>query len=160
MSWTADQIRARCQERGFSLPEAPKPVASYVPARTAGHELFVSGQVPLADGSLMATGPVPSAVPPETAAACARQCAINAVAVICDAIGPSGAVDGIVRVGVWVASDPGWGGQPQVANGASDLLVEIFGDDGRHARAAVGPAALPLNVPVEVEVLARVSGLG
>lgn len=101
----------------------------------------------------MATGSVPDQVEPQVAQACARQCALNALAVARAAVGSLDAIEGVVRIGCFVASQPGFGGQPGIANGASDLLVEVFGERGRHARAAVGSIALPLNAPVEVEVM-------
>jgi enamine deaminase RidA (YjgF/YER057c/UK114 family) len=150
-------VQKRLEAAGVTLPAAPKPVAAYVPSVKVGNLVFVSGQIPLRDGELMATGPVPSAVGPDEAADAARQCAINAMAVLAAALdGDLDRVRRIVRVGVFVASDPAFNGQPQVANGASDLLVEVFGDAGRHARAAVGSVALPLGATVEVEMIAEV----
>ncbi|MGP1272619.1 MAG: RidA family protein [Phycisphaerales bacterium] len=149
-------IEHKLASMGLSLPSVTPPMAAYVPARRAGGLLFVSGQLPIRDGSLMAKGAVPSAVSEEEAAACARQCALNAIAAGIEAIGPGGSIIGVVRVGCWVASDPGFGGQPAIANGASELLAGVFGDAGRHARAAVGSVALPLRTPVEVEVLFEV----
>jgi enamine deaminase RidA (YjgF/YER057c/UK114 family) len=151
-------VEKRLQAAGIALPEAPKPVAAYVPAVKVGNLVFVSGQIPLQDGSLLATGPVPSAVSPDQAAEAARQCAVNALAVLSTMVdGDLDRVRRIVRVGVFVASDPGFEGQPQVANGASELLLEVFGDAGRHARAAVGSVALPLGATVELEMTADVS---
>lgn len=143
---------ARLTNLGITLPDAPKPVASYVPVRIHGTQAFVSGQLPYENGRNLAhTGLVPSQVDAETAKAAARRCAINALACLQEALGSIDRVRGVVKVGVFVASDPGFGGQPGIANGASDLLVEVFGESGRHARAAVGVAALPMNAPVEVE---------
>lgn len=144
---------ARLAAMGIELPQAPKPVASYVPVRTMGNQAFVSGQLPYIQGNLAQQGVVPSQVNPDSAKAAARQCAINALACLELALGSVDRVRGVVKVGVFVASDPGFGGQPAIANGASDLLVEVFGDAGRHARAAVGVASLPLNAPVEVEFI-------
>jgi enamine deaminase RidA (YjgF/YER057c/UK114 family) len=141
---------------GIALPTAPKPVASYIPFRRAGNLVFVSGQVAFKDGVLLAKGSVPGQVPLELAQACARQCALNALAVLRSAVGSLDAVKQLVRVGVFVCSEPGFTDQPKVANAASDLFVEVFGDAGRHARAAVGSIALPLGSPVEVELLAEV----
>jgi enamine deaminase RidA (YjgF/YER057c/UK114 family) len=150
-------IERRLRAAGVTLPEAPRPVAAYVPAVKVGNLVFVSGQIPLRDGALMATGPVPSAVGPGAAAEAARQCAVNAMAVLAAMLdGDLDRVRRIVRVGVFVASDPGFDGQPQVANGASELLVEVFGDAGRHARAAVGSVALPLGATVELEMTVEV----
>ena len=143
-------VLQRSLERlGLELPPVPKPVASYIPARKVGSLIYVSGQLPMKDGKLMCTGPVPSQVSLEEAQAAARQCVLNGIAA-----GMSVAqLRGVVRVGVFVQSDDGFSEQPKVANGASDLLMELFGDDGRHARAAVGTNALPLNASVEVEFL-------
>jgi enamine deaminase RidA (YjgF/YER057c/UK114 family) len=141
---------------GIALPTPPKPVASYIPFRRAGNLVFVSGQVAFKDGVLLAKGSVPGQVPLELAQACARQCALNALAVLRSAVGSLDAVKQLVRVGVFVCSEPGFTDQPKVANAASDLFVEVFGDAGRHARAAVGSIALPLGSPVEVELLAEV----
>lgn len=142
---------------GLILPAAPKPVASYVPSVRSGPLIFVSGQLPFRDGSLIATGPVPSATALEEAKAAAKQCVLNGLAVLSGELGGDlDRVRRIVRLGVFVCSDPGFAEQPKVANGASDLLQEIFGERGRHARAAVGSIALPLGASVEVELLAEV----
>ncbi|MHC4809925.1 MAG: RidA family protein [Planctomycetota bacterium] len=151
-------IDARLRELGIDLPDAPRPVASYVPSVRTGSLLFVSGQVPLREGRLVAEGPVPSVISPEQAVAAARQCVLNGLAVMRDALdGDLDRIRRIVRVGVFVCSDPGFTGQPGVGNGASDLLVEIFGEAGRHARAAVGSVALPLGASVEVEFVVEVA---
>jgi enamine deaminase RidA (YjgF/YER057c/UK114 family) len=141
---------------GLALPAAPAPVAAYIPWRRSGGLVFVSGQIPFADGKLLATGSVPSAVSLEMARACARQCVLNGLSVLRSAVGSLGAVRQVVRVGVFVASEPGFHDQPKVANGASELLLEIFGEAGRHCRAAVGSIALPLGAPVEVEFIFEV----
>ncbi len=139
------------------LPKAPKPVAAYVPAVKTGNLLFISGQIPFRDGQLMATGSVPGQVSMVQAQQCAQQCVLNGLAVVADQLnGDLSRVNRIVKVGVFVASDPEFGDQPKVANGASELLEKIFGEAGRHARAAVGCSALPLNVPVEVEFIIEV----
>lgn len=143
-------------ELGFSLPAPAAPVAAYIPTKRTGNLLFVSGQVPFRDGKLVATGPVPSAVTLEAAQECARQCVLNGLAAVKASIGSLDRVKSIVRVGVFVQSDAGFTDQPKVANGASELLVDIFGDHGRHARAAVGAPSLPLNAPVEVEFVFEV----
>jgi enamine deaminase RidA (YjgF/YER057c/UK114 family) len=143
-------------ELGIKLPEAPKPVAAYIPFRRAGNLLFVSGQVAFAEGKLIAQGAVPGVVRVELAQVCARQCALNALAVIKSAVGNLSAVKQVVRVGVFVCSEPGFYEQPKVANAASELFVQVFGEAGRHARAAVGSVALPLGSPVEVEVVVEV----
>jgi enamine deaminase RidA (YjgF/YER057c/UK114 family) len=149
---------ARLAALGIALPDAPKPVAAYVPVRIHGNQAFVSGQLPYENGALAATGAVPSAVSPETAKANARRCAVNALACLHQALGSIDRVRGVIKVGVFVASDPGFGGQPAIANGASELLVEVFGETGRHARAAVGVASLPLNAAVEVEFIFEIEG--
>jgi len=150
-------IHAKLASLGLSLPAAPKPVASYVPAVRSGNLVFVSGQLPMKDGNLLATGPVPSACAPEAAAAAARQCVLNGLAVLGDQLGGDfSRVARVVRVGVFVQSDHGWGEQPKVANGGSELLQQVFGDAGRHARAAVGTNALPLGASVEIEMVFEV----
>jgi enamine deaminase RidA (YjgF/YER057c/UK114 family) len=142
---------------GLTLPAAPKPVASYVPAVRAGNLVYVSGQLPMKDGQLMATGPVPSKCTPDAAHAAARQCVLNGLAVLGDQIGGDfSRVVRIVRVGAFVQSDDGWTEQPKVANGGSELLQQLFGEAGRHARAAVGTNALPLGASVEIELLVEV----
>ncbi len=154
----ADILR-RLQEMGLTLPVAPRPVASYVPAVRVGRLIFVSGQIPIADGALIASGRVPSQVSLSEAQAAARQCVLNGLAVVAAELGGDlDRIHRIVRLGVFIASDPGFTDQPKVANGASDLLVELLGDRGRHARAAVGSIALPLGAPVEVEMVVEVDG--
>lgn len=146
----------RLAEMGLSLPPAPRPVASYVPAVRSGNLLFVSGQIPIVDGKVTMTGAMPAAGSIEQAAAAARQCALNALAVAAGELGSIDRIRRVVRVGCFVASEPNFGDQPKVANGASDLMVAVFGDAGKHARAAVGSSALPLNVTVEVEFVFEV----
>ena len=141
----------------LTLPEPPKPVASYVPTRRSGNQIFISGQIPVAYGELLATGCVPSHTSVDSAIGCAKQCTLNALACLKAEIGQLELVTKVVKVGVFVASEPGFGDQPKIANGCSDLLVEIFGSEiGQHARAAVGVSALPLNVPVEIEFVFEV----
>jgi len=152
-------VASRLQTLGIVLPTPPKPVAAYVPAVRSGELLFVSGQLPFADGRLLATGPVPSKVSLEAAQTAARQCVLNGLAIVADQLGGDlDRVERVVRIGVFVQSDSGYGDQPKVANGASELLQEIFGERGRHARAAVGTNALPLDASVEVEFLFAVRG--
>jgi len=143
---------------GWVLPAAPKPVAAYVPWVRSGNLLFVAGQIAFRDGALMAVGGVPGGVSAAVAKACAAQCALNALAVARAAVGTLDAVRRVVRVGVFVCSEAGFYDQPGVANGASDVFVAVFGEMGRHARAAVGSIALPLGSPVEVEVVFEVAG--
>jgi enamine deaminase RidA (YjgF/YER057c/UK114 family) len=141
---------------GLTLPPVIPPVAAYVPAvRTRGF-VYVSGQLPTVDGKLLATGKVGGEVSPSDAAGLARICALNALAAAAAAAGGLEAIRRIVKVTGFVASAPGFSGQPQVINGASELLIEVLGEDGRHARSAVGVAELPLNTPVEVELIAEV----
>jgi enamine deaminase RidA (YjgF/YER057c/UK114 family) len=142
---------------GLTLPQAPKPVASYIPAVRSGNLVFVSGQLPFKDGALLATGAVPSVVPVEAAQQAARQCVLNGLAVVGDQLeGDFSRVVRIVRVGVFVCSDVGFTEQPKVANGGSELLQALFGEAGRHARAAVGTNALPLGASVEIELVVEV----
>jgi enamine deaminase RidA (YjgF/YER057c/UK114 family) len=143
-------------ELGLTLPQAAAPVGSYVPAIQSGRHIFTSGQLPSRDGKLVFTGKVPTDVSLEDAAKCSEIAALNALAAIARVAGDVDAIARIVRVCVYVNSSPGFTAQPKVANGASDLLVKLFGDNGRHARSAVGAAELPLNAPVEVEVVAEV----
>jgi enamine deaminase RidA (YjgF/YER057c/UK114 family) len=142
---------------GLTLPTPPKPVAAYIPWRRTGNLIFTAGQVAMADGKLLAQGSVPNQVSLESAQACARQCALNALAVVKSAVGSLSAVRQVVRVGVFVCSETGFYDQPKVANAASELLVQVFGERGKHARAAVGSIALPLGSPVEVELLVEVA---
>lgn len=141
---------------GIVLPAPTAPVAAYIPARLSGSMLFISGQIPMREGKLMATGTVPSAVSLELARESARQCTLNGLAAAKALVGSLARIRQVVRVGCFVACDNGFGDQPKIANGASELLMEIFGEAGRHARAAVGTNALPLNVPVEIEFLFEV----
>ena len=146
----------RLSELGLVVPEVAKPVAAYVPAVRSGDHVFTSGQLPMRYGELMLTGKVGDEVSPEEAYGCARQCALNALAAIKAEVGELSAVKRIVKVVVFVASTPDFTGQPGVANGVSELLGEVFGEAGVHARSAVGVAALPLDAPVEVELLVEV----
>jgi enamine deaminase RidA (YjgF/YER057c/UK114 family) len=148
----------RLNELGIELPPIARPVASYVPVVISGSLAFVAGQVPLSDGRPTIVGKVGSEVSLEDGIDGARRCALQALSALRAELGSLDRVRRIVRVGVFVASADGFTDQPKVANGASDVLAEIFGDEGRHARAAVGVAELPLGVPVEVEVLAEVEG--
>lgn len=147
---------ARLAELGLTLPEVVQPVGSYVPALREGSLVFTSGQLPMRDGSLMATGIVGADVDAETAAECARQATLNALAAVAQVAGGIDSIERIVKVTGFVASAPDFGGQPAVMNGGSNLLGEIFGEAGRHARSAVGVASLPLGAPVEVELIVAV----
>ncbi|MBO0847131.1 MAG: RidA family protein [Nocardioides sp.] len=149
-------VEDRLAELGLSVPDVAKPVASYVPAMQSGPHVYTSGQLPMRAGELMATGKVGGAVSPEDAAACAQQCALNAIAAVKSVVGDLDTVKRVVKVVCFVASVPEFTGQPQVANGASDLLGKAFGEAGAHARSAVGVPVLPLDAPVEVEILVEV----
>jgi enamine deaminase RidA (YjgF/YER057c/UK114 family) len=149
-------IEERLSELGIELPPAPAPIASYVPVRLAPGLAFVSGQVPFENGALLHPGHVGAEVSVEQAQEGARRCALQALSALREALGSLDRVIGIVKVDVFVASAPGFTDQPKVANGASDTLVEICGEEGRHARAAVGVAELPLGASVEVAVVVAV----
>jgi enamine deaminase RidA (YjgF/YER057c/UK114 family) len=142
---------------GLSVPEVAKPVAVYVPAVRTGNHIYTSGQLPMRDGSLMATGKVGGEVTAEEAYACAQQCALNAIAAVKAEIGDLSRVVRVVKVVAFVASTPDFTGQPGVANGASELLGKAFGEAGVHARSAVAAPVLPLDSPVEVEILVEVA---
>ncbi|MGZ5405901.1 MAG: RidA family protein [Nocardioides sp.] len=143
-------------ELGLSVPEVAKPVAVYVPAVRSGHHVFTSGQLPMRSGELMMTGKVGGDVSLDEAVECARQCALNAIAAVKAEVGDQAAVKRIVKVVCFVASTPDFTGQPQVANGVSELLGTVFGEAGVHARSAVGVPVLPLDAPVEVELVVEV----
>jgi enamine deaminase RidA (YjgF/YER057c/UK114 family) len=146
---------ARLSELGLSLPPVTKPLAAYVPAVRSGSFVYTSGQLPMVDGALPATGKVGADVSAEDAAGLARRCALNALAAVHDLVGLDSVVR-VVKVVGFVASDPSFTGQPGVINGASELLGEVFGDAGAHARSAVGVAVLPMDAPVEVELIVEV----
>jgi enamine deaminase RidA (YjgF/YER057c/UK114 family) len=141
---------------GLTLPPVAAPGGAYVPAVRAGQFVYTAGQIPTVDGKLLAVGKVGGEVGTSDAAGLARICALNALAAAAAAAGGLGAIRRIVKVVGFVASAPGFNAQPQVINGASELLIEVFGEDGRHARSAVGVAELPLDAPVEVELIAEV----
>jgi enamine deaminase RidA (YjgF/YER057c/UK114 family) len=143
----------RLVELGISIPDVAKPVASYIPSSVAGNLVFTAGQLPFIDGKLPATGKVGAEVDAPEAAAMARTAVLNALAAVETSIGSIDRITRIVKLVVFVASTPDFTGQPGVANGASDTLVEIFGDRGKHARSAVGVAVLPLDAPVELELI-------
>lgn len=144
---------------GLSWPTPPKPVASYVPSTRTGSLVFVSGQLPFRDGKLSATGRVPSAVSLEAAQGEAAQCALNALAIVRAELGGDlSRLLRVVRLGVFVQCDDGFTEQAKVANGASDLVVRLLGDRGRHARAAIGTNSLPLGAAVELEMTVEVRG--
>jgi enamine deaminase RidA (YjgF/YER057c/UK114 family) len=149
-------VEDRLAEAGLSVPEAAKPVAVYVPAVRSGNHVFTSGQLPMKAGELMLTGKVGAEVDAEAAYAAAEQCGLNALAAVKAEVGDLDLVKRVVKVVVFVASTPDFTGQPGVANGVSELLGTAFGDAGVHARAAVGVAVLPLDSPVEVELMVEV----
>ncbi|GAA1101811.1 RidA family protein [Nocardiopsis metallicus] len=146
----------RIAELGLTLPEVVPPVAAYQPAVRSGDHVYVSGQLPFVDGRLPATGKVGAEVDADTAKELAALCALNAIAAVRAEVGELTNVVRIVKVGGFVASTPDFTGQPGVINGASELLGSVFGEAGVHARAAVGVAALPLDAPVEVDMIVEV----
>jgi len=146
-------LSGRLAELGIALPPVPRPVAAYVPAVRAGNLVFSSGQLPFVDGALAVTGRVGSAVTEAEATDAARTAALNALAAVAAVAGGIDAVERVVKMTVFVASTDDFHAQPAVANGASQLIGELFGDDGAHARSAVGVAALPLDAPIEVELV-------
>ena len=156
---SAGRVEARMAELGLALPEVPAPAGTYVPALIDGTHVWTSGQLPFVDGALPATGKVGSGeglVSPELAQQLAATCVLNALAAIKGQIGDLDRITRVVKLVGFVSSDPSFTEQPGVINGASELLGEVFGPAGEHARSAVGVAALPLGAPVEVEVTVRV----
>lgn len=147
---------AKLAELGLKLPDVSPPLAAYVPAVRTGNHVYVSGQLPLADGKLLATGKVGAEVSADQAKELAARCALNALAALESVVG-LGKVVRIVKVNGFVASANGFTDQPSVINGASELLGEVLGEAGRHARSAVGVAELPRNAPVEVDLIAEVA---
>jgi enamine deaminase RidA (YjgF/YER057c/UK114 family) len=153
----AGRVEAALAELGLELPQVVPPLASYVPAVQAGEFVLTSGQLPMVDGKLVLTGKVGAEVTAEEAKAQARICALNALAAVKSVIGDLNRIQQVVKVVGFVASAPDFTGQPGVVNGASELLGEVLGAAGVHARSAVGVAVLPLDAPVEVEIQVRVS---
>jgi enamine deaminase RidA (YjgF/YER057c/UK114 family) len=149
--------QSRLEGLGLTLPPVPKPAGSYVPAARTGDLVFTAGQLPLKEGGLTLTGKVGEAVTVEEAKDAARLCALNAVAAAAETAGGLDNVREVVKVTGFVASAPGFNSQPEVLNGASELLGEVFGEAGLHARSAVGVAELPMDAPVEVEIVVRCS---
>lgn len=157
---TTSAVEQRLADVGLEVPDVAAPVAAYVPALRNGNLVFTSGQLPFVDGVLAATGKVglgADHVTPEHAKECARLCALNAIAAVKSVIGDLDAVAQVVKVVGFVASDPSFTGQPGVINGASELLGAAFGDAGIHARSAVGVSVLPMDTPVEVEIVVALS---
>ncbi|WP_261624740.1 RidA family protein [Nesterenkonia marinintestina] len=150
-------VESRLAELGLAVPEVVPPVAAYQPVVVADGVVYTAGQLPLIQGELPLTGKVGAEVTEEQAVELARQCALNCLAALKHAVGDLDRIARIAKVGGFVASDPGFFGQPKVLNGASELFGHAFGDLGAHARSAVGVAALPLNAPVEVDVIAHVA---
>lgn len=146
----------RLAELGLTLPDVVPPVAAYVPAVRTGDYVYVSGQLPMANGQLLAVGKVGAEVTPEAAKEAAQACALNALAAAASVAGGLDAIKRIVKVVGFVASAPDFTGQPGVVNGASELFGKVFGEAGRHARSAVGVSGLPLDAAVEVELIAEV----
>lgn len=149
-------VEDRLAELGLKVPDVAAPVAAYVPVVQDGSLVFTSGQLPVVDGNLLATGKVGAEVSAEDAAKLAETCALNAIAAVKSQIGDLDQVTRVVKVVGFVASDPSFTGQSTVINGASELLGKVFGERGTHARSAVGVAALPLDAPVEVEITVSV----
>jgi enamine deaminase RidA (YjgF/YER057c/UK114 family) len=154
----AQTLSERLGELGISLPTVPGPFGAYVPAKRVGGLVFVAGQLPMKDGKLTAVGQVPSRCSMEQGKAAARQCVINALAAVKAVEGTIDRLSGVVRVGAFVSSDSGFVEQPKVANGASEFLLELFGESGKHVRAAVGVNTLPLDASVEVEFVFTIAG--
>lgn len=150
------RVADRLAELGLTLPDVAAPAGAYVPALVGGDLVFTAGQLPFVDGALPLTGKVGGQVSPEQAKELARTCALNAVAALAEVAELDGLQ--VVKVVGFVASDPAFTGQPGVVNGASELLADVFGQRGVHARSAVGVAVLPMDSPVEVEVIARLAG--
>lgn len=152
------RVRARLEELGLALPAVAAPVAAYVPAVASGNQVHTSGQLPFVDGALPRSGKVGAAVTQEQAAELAATCCLNALAAVENLVGDLDRVVRIVKLTGYVASDPAFTAQPAVINGASELLGAVFGDAGAHARSAVGVAVLPLDSPVELDLLVELDG--
>lgn len=146
----------RLRELGIQLPEVAKPLAAYVPATRVGNQIWTSGQLPLVDGTIRVTGRLGAGVSLAQGTEAARICLLNALAAVAKQAGGVDRITRIVKILVFVASDPDFTDQPKVGNGASELVGEIFGEKGAHIRSAIGVAALPLNAAVEIELIAEV----
>ena len=149
-------IDSKLKDLGITLPEPPRPVATYDPAVRSGNLLFISGQLPLVDGRLQKVGKLGSQFTLEEGQEAARRATLNALSVAKQQLGTLDKVSRVIRLGVHVASASGFNDQSRVANGASELLIRVFGDSGRHARLALGAAELPLGAPVEIELILEV----
>ena len=150
------QILARLEELGIELPAAPKPVAAYIPVVVSGSTAYVAGQVPMVDGQLLYPGHLGAQVSVEEGAVAAKRAALQALSALREALGSLDRLRRLVQVIVYIAASPDFTEHPRVANGASEFLVEVLGEDGKHARAAVGMSSLPLGASVEVQVTAEV----
>ena len=151
------KVEDRLRELGIEIPDVPTPLGSYKPASVSGNLIFVSGQLPFEDGRLLLEGKVGAEVSIEEGMRAAKACSVNALAVMSTELGSLERVKRIIKITGYVASSPGFHNQANVINGASDLFYQVFGDNGRHARAAVGVSELPLNSPVEIELIAEIS---
>lgn len=148
-------IEEKINQLGFTLPAAPKPLASYIPAVKSGDLVFTAGQLPIKDGSLVFKGKLGKELNEDDGKKAAQLCALNCLSVIKNEIETLDNIDRIIKLTVFVSSSEGFINHPQVANGASDLIKDIFGENGKHVRSAVGVAELPLNAPVEIEMIVR-----
>jgi len=151
-----DAVEARLKELGLELPPTPRPLAEYVPAKLVGDLVFVSGQGPVKDGKVAYAGKVGADLALEEGYDCARLCALNCLAAVKGVVGSLERVEEVVQLRGFVNSAPGFDRQPEVLNGASELMVKLFGEKGRHARAALGTCSLPRNIAVELEMVVRV----
>lgn len=153
-----NKLEERLAKLGFTLPTVPKPVAEYLPAKQVGDLVYVSGQGPIKEGKAVYTGQVGKEVSLEDAYKAAQICALNCLAAVKTVVGSLDRVEEVVQVRGFVNSAPEFHDQPKVIDGASELLVKLFGDRGRHARAALGTSNLPGNIPIEIEMIVRASG--
>ncbi len=149
-------IEEKIKALGYDLPEAPKPLAAYIPAIRVDKLIFTAGQLPMVDGKLISEGKLGAEVSDETGIKAAEICALNCLSVIKSEIGNLEEIDQVVKVTVFVNSAVGFTAQPKIANGASEFLVNVFGDNGKHVRSAVGVNELPINAPVEIEMIVKV----
>ncbi|WP_415273904.1 RidA family protein [Aquiluna sp. Uisw_065] len=151
------KVEQRLTELGFTLPEVAAPAGSYLPAMISGNLVFTAGQIPLIEGKLMATGKLGAEITAEHGAEIAQRCALNALAAVKSVLGDLDRVKQVVKVVGFVSSVPEFSSQPAVINGASEFLQQVFGDAGKHARSAVGVSVLPLDAPVEIELIVEFS---
>jgi enamine deaminase RidA (YjgF/YER057c/UK114 family) len=153
-----EELKNRLRELHIDLPEAPKPLAAYVPASRTRELIYTSGQLPMVNGKLVSAGKVGATISIEEAKAAARVCAVNCLSAAVSVLEPLESIEQVLKLSVFVNSADGFTGQPEVANGASELMLEVFGEKGKHARAAVGVAELPRDASVEVEMIVTASG--